>query len=190
MSVSLTRPARALGRHALPWLVPALLVAIWQLASGLGWINHRVLPAPLDVLKAGIELTLSGDIWAHLKISFWRVSVGFAIGGSLGLVLGLVSGLLAAWLCTRLPRGGQLLLALLALAGSIWLTELWPLAEAGDSGEELALFRWNEGHLRNLNALADFASRWWPWAAIGCLSLALWRILWSRFRPPRPDPIG
>lgn len=93
MSVSLIRSARALGRHALPWLVPALLIAIWQLASGLGWINHRVLPAPLDVLKAGIELTLSGDIWAHLKISFWRVSVGFAIGGSLGLVLGLVSGL-------------------------------------------------------------------------------------------------
>ena len=106
------------------------------------------------------------------------------------VALGLVSGLLAAWLCTRLPRGGQLLLALFALAGSVWLTELWPLAEAGDSGEELALFRWNEGHLRNLNALADFASRWWPWAAIGCLSLALWRILWSRFRPPRPDPIG
>ncbi|WP_230369859.1 aliphatic sulfonate ABC transporter permease SsuC [Paludibacterium denitrificans] len=45
------------------------------------------------MVKAGVELTVSGDIWTHLKISFWRVSVGFAIGGSLGLLLGLISGL-------------------------------------------------------------------------------------------------
>ncbi|HJV06100.1 MAG TPA: aliphatic sulfonate ABC transporter permease SsuC [Chromobacteriaceae bacterium] len=90
---SFSNIGRAIVRHGLPWLVPLLLVVVWQVASALGWINHRVLPAPLEVVKAGVELTVSGDIWTHLKISFWRVSVGFAIGGSLGLLLGLISGL-------------------------------------------------------------------------------------------------
>jgi sulfonate transport system permease protein len=36
----------------LPWVVPVGLVALWQIASSLGWLSTRVLPAPSEVLKA------------------------------------------------------------------------------------------------------------------------------------------
>lgn len=80
-------------RRATPWLVPALLLLGWQLASWQGWLNHRVLPAPSEVLTAAWQLTASGELARHLYASFWRAASGFAIGAGLGLVLGLVAGL-------------------------------------------------------------------------------------------------
>ena len=84
--------ARAVGRRLLPWLVPLALVVAWQVASSAGWLSARVLPAPLDVLRSAWELTLSGELWAHLKISAGRALLGLAIGGGAGLLLGLLTG--------------------------------------------------------------------------------------------------
>jgi sulfonate transport system permease protein len=89
--MSQTRFSHA-GRALLPWLVPLALLLTWQAAAEAGLISHRVLPSPLQVLQAGVALTESGDIWANLTISFWRVAVGFTIGGSIGLALGLATG--------------------------------------------------------------------------------------------------
>ncbi|MBV8620660.1 MAG: aliphatic sulfonate ABC transporter permease SsuC [Curvibacter sp.] len=83
---------KTLGQRLLPWLVPVLLIAGWQIASAQGWISTRVLPAPLDVITAAWKLTLSGDLWTHVKISAWRALTGLAIGGGIGLVLGLLTG--------------------------------------------------------------------------------------------------
>ena len=44
--------ARQVGQRLLPWLVPLALIAVWQAASAYGWLSTRVLPAPLDVLRA------------------------------------------------------------------------------------------------------------------------------------------
>ncbi len=76
-----------------PWLMPLALLLVWQGFSMLGWINHRVLPAPLAVLVSGWELLISGDLFRHLASSFGRAASGFLIGGGLGLVLGLIAGL-------------------------------------------------------------------------------------------------
>ena len=84
--------ARAVGRRLVPWLVPLALVVAWQVASSAGWLSARVLPAPLDVLRSAWELTLSGELWAHLKISAGRALLGLAIGGGAGLLLGLLTG--------------------------------------------------------------------------------------------------
>ncbi|MDA7415916.1 aliphatic sulfonate ABC transporter permease SsuC [Xenophilus arseniciresistens] len=75
-----------------PWLVPVGLVVLWQIASSLGWLSTRVLPAPLDVVKAAWSLTVSGELWTHVKVSAGRALAGLAIGGGLGLVLGLLTG--------------------------------------------------------------------------------------------------
>ncbi|WP_348945211.1 aliphatic sulfonate ABC transporter permease SsuC [Chitinibacter sp. FCG-7] len=93
--------ARAAANRLLPWLAPITLIVVWQWAAVAGLIGSRILPPPLEVLKAGWVLLQSGDLWTHLKISFWRASVGFAIGGGLGLLLGLITGL---------SRRGELLL--------------------------------------------------------------------------------
>ena len=76
-----------------PWLLPVLLLAIWQLAVSAGWLSTRILPAPSAVIEAGVTLVRSGDIWTHLAISGWRAGIGFAIGGGIGLILGFITGL-------------------------------------------------------------------------------------------------
>lgn len=76
------------------WLLPLLLLLGWQAASAFGLLSTRILPAPIDVLKAFVTLAASGELWEHLRISATRALAGFAIGGSLGLGLGLLTGTL------------------------------------------------------------------------------------------------
>ncbi|MBV7486103.1 aliphatic sulfonate ABC transporter permease SsuC [Bordetella sp. BOR01] len=79
-------------RRALPWLVPVLVVAAWQISAQLGWLSSRILPAPWAVARAGWDLAVSGELWEHLRISALRALWGLLLGGGLGLVLGLLNG--------------------------------------------------------------------------------------------------
>lgn len=76
-----------------PWLLPLLLVVLWQLASSAGWLSTRILPSPQAITHTFWRLIRSGELWQHLSISTWRALTGFAIGGTLGLVLGFITGL-------------------------------------------------------------------------------------------------
>ena len=80
------------AKRLIPWLVPVGLIVFWQIASSLGWLSTRVLPAPVDVIKAAWSLTVSGELWTHVKVSAGRALVGLAIGGGAGLALGLLTG--------------------------------------------------------------------------------------------------
>lgn len=75
----------------MPWLVPAALLAAWQAAVAGGWLSARVLPAPLDVARAGWALAASGELAGHLAVSAGRAAAGFAVGGGLGFVLGMAT---------------------------------------------------------------------------------------------------
>lgn len=81
------------SRHPLvPWLVPVMLLIVWQIASQTGWLSTRILPAPQSVVLTFWHLSASGELWQHLAISSWRALTGFAIGGTIGLALGLIAG--------------------------------------------------------------------------------------------------
>jgi sulfonate transport system permease protein len=80
------------ARRLVPWLVPVGLIVVWEIASSLGWLSTRVLPAPVDVVKAAWNLTVSGELWTHVKVSAGRALAGLAIGGGAGLALGLLTG--------------------------------------------------------------------------------------------------
>ena len=88
--------AKALLRTArqrlAPWIVPFVLLVLWQASAQWGLLSNRILPAPLDVAKSAVALARSGELWTHVAVSTWRALLGFAIGGSLGLVLGLLTG--------------------------------------------------------------------------------------------------
>jgi sulfonate transport system permease protein len=90
------RALKAFGANVagrlVPWLVPVGLIVFWQIASSLGWLSTRVLPAPVDVVKAAWTLAVSGELWTHVKVSAGRALAGLAIGGGTGLVLGLLTG--------------------------------------------------------------------------------------------------
>ncbi|MDB5817790.1 MAG: ssuC, partial [Rhizobacter sp.] len=90
--VGTKRFAAAVGHRLVPWLVPVVLLVVWQIASSRGWLSTRVLPAPLDVVAAAWKLSASGELWVHLKVSAGRALAGLAVGGGLGLALGLLTG--------------------------------------------------------------------------------------------------
>lgn len=82
-----------ISHRVAPWVLPILLLAVWQLSVSAGWLSTRILPAPSAVIEAGVNLVVSGEIWTHLAISGWRAGLGFVIGGSIGLALGFITGL-------------------------------------------------------------------------------------------------
>jgi sulfonate transport system permease protein len=75
------------------WIVPLALLLVWQVACVTGFVSVRVLPAPTDVAVAGWKLLKSGELASNIWVSFWRASVGFAIGGGIGFAFGLANGL-------------------------------------------------------------------------------------------------
>jgi ABC-type nitrate/sulfonate/bicarbonate transport system permease component len=81
-----------LGKKLWPWVLPIVLLTGWQAASYLGYLNPRILPSPLNVLKAFIRLSFNGELWVNLKVSCGRAGIGFLIGASLGLTLGFITG--------------------------------------------------------------------------------------------------
>ncbi|MCX5818876.1 MAG: ABC transporter permease [Deltaproteobacteria bacterium] len=96
---------------------PILLLALWELAVGLKWLDERFFPAPHAVAVALYQLTVQGELmgqfwllpgkiaagdWAgarkvieegHLWISLFRIFSGFLVGAIPGVVLGVVMGM-------------------------------------------------------------------------------------------------
>ena len=75
------------------WIVPALVVVLWEVLARAGFIKANVLPAPSQVFEAFWTLLLSGELIANIAISTWRAVLGLVIGGSIGFVLGFANGI-------------------------------------------------------------------------------------------------
>lgn len=82
----------AFALRTLPWIPPIALLFLWQWASSSGVLPSRFLPSPRAVLASFIELSASGELWTHVRVSTVRAFSGFALGGGLGLILGLLTG--------------------------------------------------------------------------------------------------
>ncbi len=76
-----------------PWLLPLILLVLWQASASLGTLPPSILPAPFDVAKAGWRLLRSGELLANALISFERALSGLLVGGSIAFILGLSNGL-------------------------------------------------------------------------------------------------
>lgn len=86
-------PSRNWARLPLGLIIPAVLLAAWQLASASQLFSVVQLPPPGMVLAAAGELIERGELATHIAISTQRVLIGFLIGAGLGLVLGATVGL-------------------------------------------------------------------------------------------------
>ncbi len=80
-------------RGAIGWVLPLLLVLLWEAMSRSGAISENVLPAPSAVLAAFRDSLASGELLANIAISTQRALIGFVIGGVIGFGLGLANGL-------------------------------------------------------------------------------------------------
>lgn len=85
--------SRNWARLPLGLIIPAALLAAWQLASSSGLFTVVQLPPPARVLAAAGELVERGELGIHIAISTQRVLIGFLVGAALGLVLGAGVGL-------------------------------------------------------------------------------------------------
>ncbi|WP_437798321.1 ABC transporter permease [Sorangium sp. So ce693] len=74
-------------------LGPALLLALWTVASATGALDARVLSAPWTVVTTAHELIADGRLQANLLTSAQRAFLGLALGAGLGTVLALLAGL-------------------------------------------------------------------------------------------------
>jgi sulfonate transport system permease protein len=92
-SVRSRRAITAIASGASKWLVPMIVLALWQGASSLGLVSDTLLPAPTSVIAAGWRLTRSGELGANIEVSFLRAIAGLAVGGGIGQALGLANGL-------------------------------------------------------------------------------------------------
>ena len=86
-------PSRLISSRLTPWILPALLLALWQGASTGGFLSAEILPSPLDVVKAGVTLIGNGQLVENLAVSARRAASGFLVGGGLAFALGLSNGL-------------------------------------------------------------------------------------------------
>jgi NitT/TauT family transport system permease protein len=95
-----TRPVKFRGAGFAPkldrragWIALVLVIAVWQLASSLGWVNPLFLPAPTAIARAIYQLAASGALWQHLGYSIMRIGVGWLLGTIAGVIAGFAIGL-------------------------------------------------------------------------------------------------
>jgi len=70
-----------------------LLLALWETASDLKWINPFYASSPSAVAKVLFSLFADGQIWPHLDATFTAAIIGLAAGLALGIVLGFAAAL-------------------------------------------------------------------------------------------------
>jgi NitT/TauT family transport system permease protein len=80
------------SRYAGPIAI-VVVIGLWQLAGTLSLVNPVFLPTPLSILRAMIDLALSGALWRHLATSALRIGSGWALGTMAGIIVGFAIGL-------------------------------------------------------------------------------------------------
>ena len=75
------------------WVLPLGLIALWWLATTLGWSHSGLLVSPQKVAATAWDQVSSAQFWRAIGSSLARNLSGFIIGTLLGLVLGCVLGL-------------------------------------------------------------------------------------------------
>ncbi|NKX51134.1 ABC transporter permease [Arthrobacter deserti] len=81
------------ARVLLGLIIPAAVLAAWQLSTAAGLFSVVQLPPPAMVFEAAVDLVQRNQLGQHVAISTQRVLIGFAGGAALGLALGALVGL-------------------------------------------------------------------------------------------------
>jgi len=94
---TIARARTVVGRRRLPslvpWILPIVLLGLWQASLTLGFVKSYQLTPPLEVLESAADQWRRGLLQQDILATVFRVVVGFAVGASLGVVLGTITGL-------------------------------------------------------------------------------------------------
>lgn len=78
---------------ALAWGIPAILLAIWQIAAQRNWIDTRFFPTPTSIWSAAVDAHRQGVLWPNVWITVRRILLGFTFGTVTGVAAGLALGM-------------------------------------------------------------------------------------------------
>ncbi len=79
--------------NLLRFLLPfGFLFGIWALIAAGKFYPAYLFPSPFQVIEAGIELFLNGEIVRHIAASMFRLGLGFIAGFTMGIPLGILIG--------------------------------------------------------------------------------------------------
>ena len=74
-------------------VLPLLLLLVWQWASQQGDTAAYIFAPLPKVWTSFVSLTVSGELWANLKVSLLRTCTGLGIGITLGIAIGALMAL-------------------------------------------------------------------------------------------------
>lgn len=90
------RSARPRGRGSrfllLSWIVPVVVLVVWEAMAQTGFVTPQVLPAPSKVARTAWRLATTGSLLHDLGTSLLRAAAGFVIGGVVAFALGVLVG--------------------------------------------------------------------------------------------------
>lgn len=75
------------------WIIPLIIIVIWEAVSDLGKVSPTMLPSPYSVVSQFVRLVANGELFEHIGISLYRAAQGFLLGSIAGLLIGLSTGL-------------------------------------------------------------------------------------------------
>lgn len=80
-------PFRGVAWFVLEWIPIAIVVGLWELASG-PVVTEAILPPPSEVFLVVVELLVGGQILPHLQVSLYRIAWGLGASIAVGVLLG------------------------------------------------------------------------------------------------------
>jgi len=70
------------------WISPLALLLAWVLVCRAQWFPEQILVSPQDVADSARDLWSSGDLQDALRVSLYRLALGFSLGSLLGIAAG------------------------------------------------------------------------------------------------------
>jgi sulfonate transport system permease protein len=74
-------------------IFPIIILLLWQVLSSLGVLYEAVLPSPVKVVNAFVEMVKDGSLFIDVEVSVERVLGGTVSGIVIALALGVIAGL-------------------------------------------------------------------------------------------------
>jgi len=117
--------------HGRPYVIPVLLLLVWEITAHSGLVDSKFVPSLEAVARRGWAEIGDGDLGSDLLASLRRDMTGFVVGATLGLSFGLLMGFSA--LARRLF--GPLLLVHRQIALFAWIPLLSAWFGGGEDGK-------------------------------------------------------
>ncbi|MEI6437438.1 MAG: ABC transporter permease [Candidatus Omnitrophota bacterium] len=69
---------------------PLFLLALWEVAARLNWIDHRFFPAPSLIFRELWSQLITGNLGSDVAVSLLRLACGLLIGGIPAMIIGIL----------------------------------------------------------------------------------------------------